>query len=211
MAKKKSAKSTAKPRRRVTKAQAPYIAEQLRGLAVEVQSLDPDPHNPRKHGPEDLASIAKSLERFGQRTPLVVNRRTNYILKGNGTWLAAQQLDWKYLAVVFVDDAPQTASRYKIADNRTAELSEWNEELLSTLLAELDGQEDDDRFLEDFALQDFLSAVAGDEDDDEDEDPDAEPTTYKILVTFSDADSQQEWLEKIRGGAGVLSCTAISE
>ena len=44
-----------------------FIADQLTPLAVPIDSLTPLPDNPRRG---DVAAVAKSLERFGQRKPL---------------------------------------------------------------------------------------------------------------------------------------------
>ena len=67
----------------------------------------------------------------------MVNRRTGTIEAGNGTLQAALALCWSHLAVVYVDDDPTTAAGFSIADNRTAELAEWDREALDKLLSEL--------------------------------------------------------------------------
>jgi hypothetical protein len=67
----------------------------------------------------------------------VVNRRTGTIEAGNGTLQAALALGWSHLAVVYVDDDPTTAAGFTIADNRTAELAEWDREALDKLLSDL--------------------------------------------------------------------------
>jgi hypothetical protein len=50
---------------------------------------------------------------------------------------AARDLGWSHLAVVFTDDDPVTAAGFSIADNRTAELAEWDGEALARLLGEI--------------------------------------------------------------------------
>jgi hypothetical protein len=47
---------------------------------------------------------------------------------------AARDLGWSHLAVVFTDDDPVTAAGFSIADNRTAELAEWDGEAPDRLL-----------------------------------------------------------------------------
>lgn len=109
-----------------------YIAADLRGLAVPIESLHEDPANARtKHAVE---RIAGSLRQYGQRKPLVVNRsQGNKIEAGNGTYQAAMLLGWSHVAVVFVEDDPATAAGFGIADNRVGELSEWDPEALEAL------------------------------------------------------------------------------
>jgi DNA modification methylase len=114
-----------------------YIAEPLRLLAVPCSALVLDPANARRHPEPNLEAIKASLRTYGQRKPIVVNRRTGRIEAGNGTLQAALALGWSYLAVVYVDDDPMTAAGFSIADNRTAELAEWDREALDKLLSEI--------------------------------------------------------------------------
>ena len=102
-----------------------YIVEPLRPLAVLIDSVALDPSNAMDHPTENLEAIRGSLAKYGQRKPLVVNRNGNVIEAGNGTWTAAKALGWEFIAAVFVDDDPHTATGYAIADNRTAQLADW--------------------------------------------------------------------------------------
>lgn len=103
-----------------------HIAEQLRPLAVPCADLLLDPANARRHPEPNLEAIKGSLRVYGQRKPVVVNRRTGTIEAGNGTLQAASALGWSHLAAVYVNDDPMTAAGFSIADNRTAELAEWD-------------------------------------------------------------------------------------
>ena len=99
------------------------IAKDLQALAVPLSDLHPAERNARKG---DVEAIKKSYERFGQRKPIVVSRETSEIVAGNHQFLAAQQLGWKKIAVVWVDDDPETQAAYAIADNRIGQLGEWD-------------------------------------------------------------------------------------
>jgi ParB family chromosome partitioning protein len=112
------------------------IAPGLRALAVPLGDLTPDPANARKHPEGNIEGVKGSLTVYGQRKPVVANRRTGHVLAGNGTLEAARQLGWTHLAVVWVDDDPATAAGYAVADNRTAELAGWDNEALDRLLRE---------------------------------------------------------------------------
>lgn len=110
-----------------------YIAEGLRGLAVPLDELHVDPANARTG--HALDRIAASLKAYGQRKPIIANRlQSGKIEAGNGTWLAAKQLGWSHIAVVFVEDDPATAAAYGIADNRLNELSAWDLDALGALM-----------------------------------------------------------------------------
>lgn len=114
-----------------------HIAEPLRPLAVPLASLALDPGNVRKHDEKNLAVIRGSLERFGQRLPLVVQRQGMVVRAGNGRVVAARALGWTHVACVVVDEADVDAASFALVDNRSAELAEWDDAALARLLATL--------------------------------------------------------------------------
>lgn len=101
---------------------------------VLTQELKPDPRNARKHDRENIEAIKASLERFGQQKPIVVSQ-DNIVIAGNGTLQAALELGWKSLAVVRSDLKDWTG--FALADNRTSDLSRWDDNVLAALLSEL--------------------------------------------------------------------------
>jgi hypothetical protein len=121
----------------------PWIAAGLRPLAEPLDAAQLDPGNSNRHPPESIAAIAASIRQFGQRTPIVVNRKTKHIAKGNGTWLAMQQLRGQYpkkythAAILWVEDSASDHAGYSVADNRTAQLAKWDQERLLAQIAEM--------------------------------------------------------------------------
>lgn len=111
-----------------------YIADGLRHLAVPLDTLTPDAANARRHGTKNMEAIKASLARWGQRQPIVVQRNGMVVRAGNGRLEAAKALGWTHIAAVVVDDDSADAVAFAIADNRTAELAEWDTETLATLL-----------------------------------------------------------------------------
>ena len=105
---------------------------------MPMSALGFDPSNARLHGPENIAAIAASLKAFGQRRPLVI--RGNVVIAGNGTLEAARSLGWVEILVTDVpeDWSNDQARAYALADNRTAELAEWDRAGLADQLFELD-------------------------------------------------------------------------
>jgi DNA modification methylase len=106
---------------------------------VKIESLTFDPTNARKHDSKNLDSIKGSLNLFGQRKPIVVTSG-NVIVAGNGTVEAAKALGWSEIMIVRtpIDWTPEQIKAYALADNRTAELAEWDAKILSEQLLELD-------------------------------------------------------------------------
>jgi hypothetical protein len=105
---------------------------------VKIGSLTADPENARKHSKRNIDAIAASLTNFGQQRPLVV--WDNIIIAGNGTVEAAKSLGWTDISIVRVpaDWTADQARAYALADNRTAELADWDPETLATQLIDLD-------------------------------------------------------------------------
>jgi DNA modification methylase len=120
-----------------------HIVAELRPLARSIDEAKLDPANENVHDDGSLAAIAASLARYGQRTPIVVNKKTGYIAKGNGTWLAARRNGWTKLAMVFVTDDATTHTGYRLADNRTAQLAHFDDERLAASIALLKEEEED--------------------------------------------------------------------
>jgi site-specific DNA-methyltransferase (adenine-specific) len=111
----------------------------LRLESVLISSLSLDPTNARRHDSKNLASIEGSLRLFGQRKPIVVTG-ANVVVAGNGTLEAAKSLGWTNIDVVRIpaDWTPEQVKAYALADNRTAELAEWDAKVLANQLVELD-------------------------------------------------------------------------
>jgi hypothetical protein len=113
------------------------IHPDLVSMALPLTDLHEDPDNARKHDGKNIDAIASSLERFGQRTPIVVQRNGMIVRAGNGRLVAAQELGWTHIAVLVVDEEEIEARAFSIADNRSAELAEWDDDVLARVLEEL--------------------------------------------------------------------------
>lgn len=105
---------------------------------IAITELKLDPNNARTHDNANLEAIAGSLTQFGQRKPIVISQ-DNTIVAGNGTVTAAKTLGWTEIDAVRVP-ADWDADRIKafaLADNRTAELAAWDQQVMANQLLEL--------------------------------------------------------------------------
>ena len=94
-------------------------------------ALKPNPRNARTHSAKQITQIGASIRRFGFAVPIVIDG-DNMIAAGHGRWLAAKQLDLKEVPVIrlaFVTDEDRRA--FALAENRIAELSGWDDKLLT--------------------------------------------------------------------------------
>jgi len=123
---------------------------------IQIEELTSDPANARKHDERNLVAIRSSLQAFGQQKPIVVDGR-NVVIAGNGTLEAAKRLGWTEIAVVRTTLDETQATAFGIADNRTAELAEWDEMTLHSLMQSLD---DDTRGILGFSEDELDKMVA---------------------------------------------------
>src|SRR5262245_41667205 len=96
----------------------------------------PYENNPRLNDPA-VEAVARSIKEFGFRQPIVVDSE-GIIVVGHSRWQAAMNLGLEQVPVHVAHElTPAQAKAYRIADNQTATLAEWDLELLPGELAEL--------------------------------------------------------------------------
>lgn len=107
---------------------------------VDIKTIKPYDKNPRKNN-EAVAATANSIKEFGWQQPIVVDK-DGVIIAGHTRLKAAKKLGLKTVPVKVAEDLTDEQARaYRLADNKTGELAEWDSELLSL---ELDGITDID-------------------------------------------------------------------
>lgn len=120
-------------------------------------TLDPD--NARQHDSKDLTAISDSLLEFGQQKPIVIDA-DGIVRAGNGTCLALRDRGDKLVWGVASTLRGPAAARYGYADNRTAELSQWDYRKLGAGLRALQeaGENIDNLGWTDYELEPLLRA-----------------------------------------------------
>jgi DNA modification methylase len=103
---------------------------------IDIKKLKTDPDNVRLHDDDNLGAIKKSLLQFHQQKPLVVGKG-NIVIAGNATLEAAKALGWTKIAIVRTTLAGKQAMAYAIADNKTSDLSFFDDSKLADQLKEL--------------------------------------------------------------------------
>lgn len=93
--------------------------------------------NARKIPQKAIDKVAGSLQEFGWRQPIVVDKEGSVIV-GHTRLKAAQKLNYKEVPVHVADKLSEAQVKaYRLADNRTGEETGWDEELLSLEIKEL--------------------------------------------------------------------------
>jgi site-specific DNA-methyltransferase (adenine-specific) len=164
---------------------------------TKIAELSLDPSNVRKHSRRNLDAIKASLRKFGQQKPIVVDAK-GIVLAGNGTLTAAQELGWTEIQIVRTELAGVEATAFAIADNRTAELAEWEDKLVdvikSLIVAGVDGN---DIGFNQMEIDDMMEADAIADEADEiihEQSVQVEPSKEYLIIL---AENEAEWDEMI--------------
>jgi ParB-like chromosome segregation protein Spo0J len=156
---------------------------------VKIETLVFDPANARKHGEKNLAAIKSSLQRFGQQKPIVVDAN-GVVRAGNGTLAAAKALGWKEIAIVRSPLSGSEATAYAIADNRSSELAEWDDDSLAKQLSALQIENEKLAGVTGFDQTDIDQMILGmmkqnDEDEEAKDEDEASDDSVSIIVVMS--------------------------
>lgn len=178
---------------------------------MPLAKIKPYERNPRKNDAA-VDAVAESIRQCGYCAPIVVDE-AGVILAGHTRYKALQKLGWATIKVCVAEGMSKEQKRkYRVLDNKTGELAEWDTDLLAL---ELDGL-DFDGF--DFGLLDMVAPedrAGSDEpaeavEDDFDEEPPAEPTAKRgdiwqlgrHRLMCGDAASSTDVQMLVGGGAG---------
>ena len=148
---------------------------------LPIGKLKPYEKNTRKHKKLDTDNIAMSIEKYGMNDAIGIWGKDNIIVEGHGRFEACKKLGIDMVPVVRLDHLTDEQRReYAIAHNATAELSEWDLDILHDELAELD--------LSDF---DFDFGI----DDEEEETVTSQPKEETGAVEYGTEDFSDEKFE----------------
>ena len=128
--------------------------------------IKPYPDNPR-HNDDAVEGVAESIKQYGFKVPIIVDAN-GVIIAGHTRLKAAQSLRLKSIPVIVADDlTPEQVRAFRIADNKTGDMSEWDYKKLIDELDALDGLDVFTGFVESEAFEDIQldpSLLDGDAD-----------------------------------------------
>lgn len=180
-----------------------------------VEQLIPYCRNARQHSEEQILQLRASLREFGFVAPMLIDARDN-ILAGHGRLLAAKAEGLTEVPCVLVENLTDTQRRaYILADNRLAEQADWDEELVSLELHELQ-EMGFDLALTGFDMEDIMLEESTDvQEDGYETDLSAEPKSchgqvYRLgrhRLMCGDATSANDVVKLMDGGHAQLLLT----
>ena len=160
---------------------------------MKLSEIRPYDNNPRNNNELAIDKVAKSITEFGFNVPIVVDS-ANVIICGHTRYLAAQKLGLSDVPVIVADHlSPAQAKAYRIADNRVAQESKWDDTLLSAELIELDADGDlmHDLFVG-FDPVELANLLEPFDDNKADFDDNALEDVYQILITLGTEEEQAQ-------------------
>ena len=178
------------------------------------------PDNPRQG---DIGAVSESMRANGIYQPIIVNRGTHTgrpleVIAGNHRAQAAKALGHETIPAVILDVDDEAATRIALADNRTSDLADYDNDALVAMLQNLpdlagtgyDGDDLDDllRALEPAAASDWADAMQAL--------PDGDPTALTRTFTITPAQATivdaviEQARERVRGADGNANGAALA-
>jgi len=176
---------------------------------LDLKKLVPYARNPRITA-HAVDKVAASIKEFGFRQPIVVDSEM-VIIAGHTRYQAAQKLGLKKVPVHVADGlSAEQVKAYRIADNRTGEEAQWDNEMLALELADLDNMSFDKAVLgfeaaELEQLQKSLESLLTDGIDDDEEKPIDEADTRATIGPYSFEIPRERylaWIEEVKQEVG---------
>ena len=105
-------------------------------IEKKIEDITPYEKNPRKND-EAVDAVANSIREFGFKVPIVIDKE-GIIVAGHTRYKAAKKLRMKSVPCIVASDlTDEQIKAFRLADNRTAELAEWDMELLTEELDDI--------------------------------------------------------------------------
>lgn len=116
-------------------AAAEFEHDQIEHIPIEL--VRPYPLNARTHDERNISVIMASMRQFKFRNPILIDA-DNMVVAGHGRLEAAKRLGMKAIPALRITDLTSDELRaYRIADNRSAELAGWDDQIIAIELQHL--------------------------------------------------------------------------
>ena len=139
--------------------------DQTSWVCADIKSLKPNPRNPNKHSPEQIERLAKLLDFYGWRHPIIVSNQSGLIVAGHGRLEAAKKLGREKVPVHFQEfQSEEEELGFLTSDNAIASWAELDLGTINAFVPDLGPDFDLDLLgIKDFTL-DASDKFEGDED-----------------------------------------------
>ena len=154
----------------------------------KIGEIKPYENNPRKND-NAVDAVASSISQFGFKNPIVIDGN-NVIICGHTRYKAAKKLGLDVVPCVVADDlTDEQIKAYRLADNKVAELAEWDIDLL--------GDELDEIF--DIDMSDFGFDLSEEKPPEREDLSDKVGETYEVIIECANEIEQEQIYNKLIG------------
>lgn len=109
----------------------------MRILSISIDKVKPYENNPR-YNDEAVDAVMASIKEFGFKVPIVIDK-DNVIVTGHTRYKASKKLGLKTIPCIRADDlSDDQIKAFRVADNRVAEIAEWDFDKLAIEMDEID-------------------------------------------------------------------------
>lgn len=194
----------------------------MKTTRASLADLKPDEQNARQHNPRNVAMMAEALNRVGGARSIVIDEN-NIVLAGNGLVEAAGQAGIENVLIVDSDGkkliavkrtnlSDEQKKEMAIYDNRTAELADWNVDVLSQFYQDANlesfwNEIEQGRLFSEIGLNDtFFAQEEGAINTLIEQDKNADVIVIRLnFESVAEREVTMEWLQKLRDRYGVES------
>jgi DNA modification methylase len=107
------------------------VDQPLSIVYCEIEKLEADSSNPRRHSKRQIQQIARSIEAFGFNVPFLVDDKVR-VIAGHGRLAACKLLGIKQVPTIRLEHLTENQIRaFMVADNRLTENATWDDRLLA--------------------------------------------------------------------------------
>jgi hypothetical protein len=155
------------------------LKENFRLVALE--EIVPNPKNPNAHTDQQIERLCKIIQAQGFRSPLVVSKRSGFLIAGHGRLMAAKLLDMKTVPVIYQDFENEALEyAHMTADNAISEWASLDRSQINIDMLELGPEFDIDLLgLREFTLEPPCVEIDDEFDPNDDEEINSEKTCPK--------------------------------
>ena len=166
-----------------------------------INTIKPYEHNPRNND-NAVDAVANSIKEFGFKVPIVIDK-DGVIVAGHTRYKASQKLGLTEVPCIVADDLDEKQIQaFRIAENKTNDLAEWNDDMLADELKDIIGDID----MTDFGFGDFeISMLTYDMEPEKFDDKIIEEysqnsddflVSKRVILTYSTPE-EEEYLKKL--------------
>jgi hypothetical protein len=122
---------------------------------VPLEQIIPNPKNPNKHSQEQVERLSRIFDFQGFRVPLIVSKRSGFLVSGHGRLEAAKLRGMESLPVIYQDfDNEAQEYAFIVSDNEIQKWAKTDLSMVNTEMLELGPDFDIDLFgIKDFTIE----------------------------------------------------------